>query len=258
MPTIHPTAIVSEQAQLADDVTVGPFAIIDAGVSIGGGCKISAQAWITGHSQVGECNSIGYGAIVGDTPQDHSFDPSTNSNVVMGHNNTIRDYATIHRGTAEGSSTQIGDHNFLMIGSHLAHDVTLGNNNIVANNVLIAGHAKIGNHVFLSGGCALHQFLIVGDYSLVQGNSAISKDVPPFCVVHGYNKLSGLNVIGLRRGGWSAEERADIKRAYKHLFYGGGNLKTALESAQSQNWSKGAEMLFSAARSPSVKGLITT
>ena len=257
MPTIHPSAIVSADAQLADDVTVGPFAIIDAGASIGAGCQIRPQAWITGNAILGESNHVGYGAIIGDNPQDTSFDPNTPSHVVIGDNNRIGDYATIHRSTFSGGSTTIGNDNFIMIGVHVGHDVQIGNRNVLANNVLLGGHIKIGNHIFLGAGAGFHQFIHIGDYSITQGNAAVSRDVPPYCVVHGQNALSGLNVIGLRRGGFSAEDRADIKRAYNRLFRSGGNLKQALALADDEQWSAAAHQLLSAARSPSRKGLMS-
>ena len=257
MPDIHPTAIVSDQAVIADDVSIGPFAIIDAGVNIGAGCIIGGQAWITGSTVMGEDNHIGYGAIIGGEPQDVSFDGSTNSNAVLGKGNRIREYVTIHRSTSEGGQTSVGDNNFLMAGVHLAHDVQMGDYNNVANNVLLAGHIIIGNRVFLGGGAGFHQFLHIGDYAIVQGNAAVTRDVPPFCMAYGGNKLAGLNVIGLRRGGFSAEERVDIKRAYQLLFRSGGNFQEALITADQTEWSEAAQKLLAAAREPSRKGLMS-
>lgn len=256
MPEIHPSAIVSERAQLADDVTVGPFAIVDAGVSIGAGCSIGAQAWITGGTQMGEGNSVGYGTIIGADPQSIGFDPETQSNVVMGSNNIIREYVTIHRSIHAGQSTAVGDKNFLMTGVHLAHDVSMGSHNSLANNVLLAGHIKMGDHIFLGGGGGFHQFVHIGSYSIVQGNAVVSRDVPPFCMAHGRNELAGLNVIGLRRGGFTPEERADIKRAYNLLFRSGGNIAEALAVADETTWSDVAKLLLHSARHASRKGLM--
>jgi len=248
--------IVSDEAILADDVSVGAFAIIDAGVNIGAGCKIGAQAWITGSTVMGEDNHIGYGSIIGADPQDLSFDGAIQSNVAIGNHNRIREYVTIHRSTSEGGSTTMGDSNFLMTGVHLAHDVQMGNSNNLANNVMLAGHIVMGDRIFLGGGAGFHQFLHIGDFAIVQGNGVISRDVPPFCMAHGRNELAGLNVIGLRRGGFSPEERADIKRVYQLLFRSGGNLKQALDEAGESVWSEAANKLLEAARSPSKKGLI--
>jgi UDP-N-acetylglucosamine acyltransferase len=143
MPEIHPSAIVSERARLAEDVTVGPFSIIDAGVEIGPGSVIGAHAWITGSSKLGKNNTVGYGTIIGADPQDTSFKVETASNVEIGDDNVIREYVTIHRSAAEGGSTSVGHSNFLMTGVHLAHDVQMGSHNVLANNVLIAGHVKL-------------------------------------------------------------------------------------------------------------------
>jgi UDP-N-acetylglucosamine acyltransferase len=258
MPTIHPTALVSPDAHLADDVTVAPFAIIDAGVTIGEGCHIGPRAWITGsRTVIGSHNHIGCGAIIGDNPQDLSFDPTTPSGVILGHHNCIKDYVTIHRSTIPEGNTEIGNENFLMIGAHLGHDVHIANNNILANNVLLGGHVLMGSHIFLGGGGGFHQFIHIGDYAIVQGNASISRDVPPYCMAHGQNKLAGLNAIGLRRSGFPKEVRNDIKRAYTQLFRSGGNLREALEAADKLSWSKQAQQLLDAARTPSRKGLIS-
>ncbi len=256
MPEIHPSAIVSERARLAEDVTVGPFAIIDAGVKIGPGCTIGAQAWLTGNTEMGARNHVGYGSIIGADPQDASFDPETDSNVVIGDNNRIREYVTIHRSTSNGGSTTVGDSNFLMTGVHLAHDVQMGSQNNLANNVMLAGHIKMGDHIFLGGGAGFHQFLHIGSYSIVQGNAVVSRDVPPFCMAHGRNELAGLNVIGLRRGGFTPEERADIKRAYHLLFRSGGNISEAIAEAEETSWTEVAEKLLNSARNASRKGLM--
>ncbi|NWK56858.1 acyl-ACP--UDP-N-acetylglucosamine O-acyltransferase [Verrucomicrobiaceae bacterium N1E253] len=257
MPKIHPRALVSERAEIAENVQIGPFAIIDAGVRIDSGCTIGPQAWITGRSILGRDNKIGCGSIIGDLPQDTSFDPETDSNVIIGDNNTIREYVTINRSTANGGSTVVGNDNFIMTGAHLAHDVTLGNHNILANNVLVAGHIQMGNHNFLGGGSGYHQFLHIGDYCMIQGNSAITRDVPPYCMAHGQNKLAGLNTIGLRRAGFNAEQRKEIKRAYKILFHNGGNLAESLAMAESELWPECAMRLINAVRTPSRKGVMT-
>ena len=257
MSEIHPSAIVSEKAHLAEDVCVGPFAIIDAGVEIGPGCVIGAQAWITGRARIGADNHIGYGSIIGANPQDTSFDSSIDSCVAIGEHNRIREYVTIHRSTSEGGSTLVGDSNFLMTGVHLAHDVQMGNHNVLANNVLLAGHIEMGDHIFLGGGSGFHQFLHIGSYAIVQGNAVVSRDVPPFCMAHGRNELAGLNVIGLRRGGFSADERADIKRAYHLLFRSGGNITEALTIAEESTWTDVAMQLLDSARHASRKGLMS-
>lgn len=257
MPEIHPSAIVSERARLAEDVTVGPFSIIDAGVKIGPGSVIGAHVWITGSSRLGANNTVGYGSIIGADPQDVSFKPDTHSDVNIGDNNKIREYVTIHRSAAEGGSTTVGDSNFLMTGVHLAHDVQMGSHNALANNVLIAGHVKLADHVFLGGGSAFHQFIHIGQYAIVQGNAVVSRDVPPYCMAHGRNELAGLNVIGLRRGGFKPKERSDIKRAYQLLFRSGGNMAESLAEADKTEWTDVAKLLLHSARHASRKGIMS-
>ena len=257
MPEIHPSAIVSERARLAEDVTVGPFSIIDAGVEIGPGSVIGAHAWITGSSKLGKNNTVGYGTIIGADPQDTSFKVETASDVEIGDDNVIREYVTIHRSAAEGGSTSVGHSNFLMTGVHLAHDVQMGSHNVLANNVLVAGHVKMAEHVFLGGGSAFHQFIHIGQYAIVQGNAVVSRDVPPYCMAHGRNELAGLNVIGLRRGGFTPEERADIKRAYQLLFRSGGNMSESLAEADKSTWTDVAKHLLHSARHASRKGMIS-
>lgn len=258
MPNIHPTALVSPDAHLANDIIVGPFAMIEAGVTIGEGCQIGPRAWVKGsHTKIGKNNTIGCGSIIGDDPQDTSFDLSIPSGVIIGDNNCIREYVTIHRSTAENGNTTVGNGNFIMIGVHVGHDIVIGNNNNIANYVLLGGHVHLGSNSFLGAGGGFHQFIKIGDFAMVQGNAAISRDVPPFCVAHGQNRLSALNVIGLRRGGFSSAERADIKRAYKLLFRSGGNLKEALLQSESSKWTEGAQRLIDAVRTPSRKGVLS-
>lgn len=233
---IHPTAVIHPEAQLHPTVTVGPYAVIEGPAVIGEGCAIAAHAIIGGHVTMGPRNSIGYGAVVGGDPQDFAFNPSVNSRVVIGEGNKIREYVTIHRGTAEGTETVIGNQCFLMVGAHLAHNVRLGNNVILANNVLLGGHVQIADRVFVGGASVFHQFIRVGSYVICQGNSGFSKDIPPFVLAAGRNQVAGLNVIGLRRSGFNAEQRAEIKRAFDLLYRSGRNTSQAVAAAAEQSW----------------------
>ncbi len=257
MPTIHSTALVSPDAQLARDVTVGPFAIIDGPAVIGPGCEIGAQVWIHGSVEMGAGNKVGYGAVLGADPQDLTFDPATSSGVRVGNENVLREYVTIHRATAPGGHTVIGNENYLMTGVHLGHDVTLGDSNILANNVLLAGHIECGSSVVIAGSCVFHQFIKIGDYVMVQGLTGSSKDVPPYCILRHGNRLSGLNSIGLRRGRLSPEERKEIKAAYALLFQNGLSIDNALKEAATRQWGPAASKLIKAVRNPSRKGILT-
>lgn len=257
MPTIHPTALVSPEADLAEDVSVGPYSVIEGPVKIASGVKIGGHALISGRTTIGESCSIGWGAIVGVDPQDLSFDPSCTAGVVIGARNTLREYVTVHRGSKSGQDTVMGDDNFLMTGAHLAHDVKLGNGNILANNVLLAGHVTVGNKAFLGGAVGVHQFVKIGDLAMVQGLTAVSQDMPPYCMAYGINTVAGLNSVGLKRAGFTLEERAAIKRAYLLLFKSGKRREDALAEAAEVEWPAVAMKLIDAIKSPSKKGVMS-
>jgi UDP-N-acetylglucosamine acyltransferase len=179
-------------------------------------------------------NVIGYGCVIGGDPQDFAFKPSISSAVRIGDRNRIREYATIHRGTTEGSATVVGDDCFLMAGAHLAHNVQLGNAVIIANNTLLGGHVTIADRVFLGGGCVFHQHTRVGRLVIAQGLSAFSKDIPPFTLAAERNCVAGLNIIGLRRAGFSSVQRLDIKRAFSLVYTSGRNVTQALATARDE------------------------
>lgn len=253
----HPTAIVSPTASIGENVSIGAFSIIEENVTIGNNTTIEPHVWITGKTVIGKNNFIGYGSVIGGLPQDHSFDPATDSGTVIGDNNTIRENVTVHRSTAAGKNTVIGNHNFLMVGTHLAHDVTMGDHNVIANNCMLAGHITMGNRTFMGGGAGFHQFIKIGDYAIAQGNAAISKDIPPYCMCHGQNQLAGLNVIGLRRSGFDAKERENIKKAYDILFRRGLSIPAAIEQCQELGeWTEAAKKLIEACATPSRKGIL--
>ncbi|WP_052572671.1 acyl-ACP--UDP-N-acetylglucosamine O-acyltransferase [Haloferula sp. BvORR071] len=257
MPSIHPTAQVSAEAELADDVSVGPFTVIEGPVKLAAGVKIGGHAWISGNTSIGEGCDIGWGAVVGCDPQDLHFDPTCGSGVVIGPRNILREYVTVHRGAKAGGLTVMGEGNYLMTGVHLAHDVRLGDGNILANNVMLGGHVQIGDKSFIGGGAGLHQFVKIGNLAMVQGNTAVSQDVPPYCIVYGINQLAGLNSVGLKRAGLSLEERAAIKRAYQLIFHPLKLRQEAIAEARAQSWPAVAEKLIEAVANPSKKGVIS-
>lgn len=252
---IHPTAIISPDARVHESAEVGAYSIIEGSVTIGPNCRILPHAQILGQTIIGEECIIGRASIIGEVPQDLSFNPNTVSGVTVGANCTIRELVTIHRSSQPDGKTRLGHHNFLMAGSHLAHDVVLGDHNIIANNCLLAGHVHVGNRAFLGGGSVFHQFIRLGDYSLSQGNSAVSKDIPPFCVVSQLNKLCGLNVIGMRRAGIGAHDRIAIKRAYDLIFKGKHHLSRALEIASEFEWPHPAAQFFAFFNEKGKKGV---
>lgn len=252
---IHPTALISAEARIADGVKIGPYSVIDGPVTVAADCEIAGHVLIQGKVNIARGNRIGWGSIVGADPQDLHFNPHTDSGVELGDNNILREYVTIHRGSQANGITRIGSGNFLMTGVHLAHDVQMGDNNVLANNVLLAGHIHIGNKCFLGGGSVFHQFIHIGDYAIAQGNAAISQDIPPYCMAHGNNLLASLNVIGLKRAGFTPEQRAEIKRAFRLLLE--GNRQVALQQASLVSWSDAAGLLVKAVQNPSRKGILT-
>jgi UDP-N-acetylglucosamine acyltransferase len=241
---IHSTAIVHPAARLGANVQVGPYAVIEGAAEIGDGCLIRAHAIIGAHVKMGPDNTIGYGAVIGGDPQDFAFKPEVESWVQIGARNRIGEYATLHRGTTPGSATIVGDDCFLMAGAHLGHNVRLGNRVIVANNSLLGGHVSVEDGVFIGGGCVFHQHIRVGRLVIAQGASAFSKDIPPFTLAAERNTVAGLNVIGLRRAGFSAEQRREIKAAFELLYRSGHNTGQALEVARAQTWGPEGSSFF--------------
>ncbi len=241
---IHPTAIIGDNAQIADDVEIGPYALIEGDAVIGPGCVIQAHAILTGTVRFGQNNHIGYGAIIGAPPQALAFKPETKSEVVIGDNNVIREYATIHRGMHDGGATRIGSHNFLMAGAHIAHDCTLGDHVVIANNVLLAGHVEVQDRVFIGGGSTFHQNIRVGTLAMIQGMSGFGKDIPPFTLALAKNYVGGLNIIGMRRAGFTLEQRTEIKNAFKLLYKSGLNVRQALENAGQHHWGEHGRRFF--------------
>ena len=252
---IHPTALIDSCAQLDPSVSVGPYAIIEGPVKLGLGVKVEAHAQVLGDTTVGAHSTIGRAAIIGGDPQDLSFDPATASKLVIGERNTIREQVTIHRGSKPGSITRLGSNNFLMANAHVAHDVQLGDRNVLANGVLLAGHVHVGNNSFLGGGAGFHQFVRVGDYCIIQGNSSITKDVPHYCCCYLLNRLTGLNVIGLKRAGFTSEQRAAIKDVFSLIYRSGRNLSQALAEADQREWDSNCQRFIDFLKAPSRKGV---
>jgi UDP-N-acetylglucosamine acyltransferase len=228
---IHPTALVNPDTQIGADVEIGPFSIVGPQATIGEKTIVQSHVVIEGEVVIGNGNFIGHGAIIGAPPQDLSFSPERKTRVEIGNDNIIREYCTIHRGSPEGSATKIGDKNFLMAGAHIGHNCVIGNNVIVANNCLLAGHVRIDDGAFLGGGSTFHQFMHIGRLVMVQGSSAFGKDIPPFVIAAERNYVFGVNVVGLRRAGFSAKDRDEIKTAFKLVYTTRLNISQALKKA---------------------------
>ena len=232
---IHPTAIVHPGARLADDVTVGPYAIIEDNVVIGRGCKVGAHAVIKPFVEMGEDNIIYQFASVGEIPQDLKFG-GEETRLVIGSRNRFREFVTLNRATSGGGGvTTIGDDCFFMAYSHVAHDCNIGNNAVIANAVQIGGHVHVGEHAVIGGSCAIHQFCRIGEQSMIGGGSAVVQDVPPFVNATGNRAvLHGLNLVGLRRRGFSDGTVSALKKAYRLIFRSGLTLKDAKARVQAE------------------------
>jgi UDP-N-acetylglucosamine acyltransferase len=228
---IHPTAIVDSSAKIDASVEIGPFSVIGPQVTIGEKTIVQSHVVIEGEVTIGSSNLIGHGAVIGAPPQDVSFSQDRKTKVEVGDDNVIREHCTIHRGTTDESSTRIGDKNFLMAGAHIGHNCEIGNNVIIANNCLLAGYVLVDDGAFLGGGSTFHQFMRIGRLVMVQGSSAFGKDIPPFVVAAERNSVFGLNVIGLRRAGFSAKDREEIKAAFKLVYLSGLNVSQTIEKA---------------------------
>lgn len=219
MPKIHPTAIVDPAAELADDVEVGPYSIIEAPVAIGAGTWIGPHVVIRPYTTIGQRCRIYQFAVVGEIPQDLKFQ-GEESYLIIGDDNTIREFATLHRGTAGGGGvTRIGNNNLFMAYTHVAHDCQVGSHVIMSNAATLAGHITVEDYAILGGLSAVHQFCKIGTHAFIGGCSAVARDVPPFCMAVGNRaKLVGLNLVGLKRRGFSLATIETLRQAYDLLF----------------------------------------
>ena len=235
MNSIHPTAIVGKKTKLEQDNQIGPYTVIEDGVKIGSGNAIQAHVHISSGTELGDGNEIHMGAVIGDTPQDLAFLKSTRSFTRIGNRNVIREYATIHRGTKEGTTTVIGDDNYLMANTHVAHNCEVGNRVIMVNFASLSGYCIVEDQAFISGMVGLHQFTRVGRLAILSALSAVNKDVPPYFLVGGRPaRAQGINIVGLRRAKVEASVREEIKQAYKLLYRSGLNVSQALEMMEKE------------------------
>jgi len=230
---IHPTAVIHPKAKLDSSVSVGPYVVIDEAVEIGPRCVIGPHVYLTGVTTIGAENRVHAGCVIGDAPQDLKYD-GTPTRVRIGDKNVFREHCTVHRSTKPDGETVIGSHNFLMQNSHVGHNCVMGNHVILAGGALLAGHAVVQDRAFVSGNCLVHQFTRIGTLAMMQGGSAVSKDLPPFTIALHQNEICGLNIIGLRRANFTSEQRLQLKAAYRLLFRSGKNLRAAIAEAQNQ------------------------
>ena len=232
---IHPTAIVDRSAEIDTHVTIGPYAIIKSDVRIGSGTTIGPYTTIENYVSIGENCQIFQYAAIGGAPQDLKFH-GEKSYLTIGRGTIIREFVTINRGTeAGGGITEVGEENYLMAYTHIAHDCKTGRQVILANNSTLAGHIEIGDHATIGGLVAIHQFVKIGDYAYIGGKSAVVKDIPPYVIAAGDRAtLHGLNNVGLKRHRFSPATLAELKKTYRIFFRIGLTVKQAAERVKAE------------------------
>jgi UDP-N-acetylglucosamine acyltransferase len=230
---IHATAVVSPEADLADNVEVGPSVVIDGRVRIGPGCVLRPHAYLCGPLTMGAGNMVFSGAVLGEQPQHLKYNHEP-TQLEIGDHNIFREHVTIHRGTSHSWTTRIGSHNFFMANSHVAHDCQIGNRCILANGALVGGHCTIEDNVYLSGNSAVHQFVRIGRLALLSGCSATTKDIPPFVIQQNIDTVVGVNLVGMRRAGMTAVQINAVRRAFRILFREGLILPAALQHIEEE------------------------
>lgn len=230
---IDSTARISPTAVLEEGVEIGPNVIIGEHARIGSGTKIMAHAVIGPWTTLGCDNTIHYGAVIGHDPQDFGYN-GEQSFLRIGNGNSFREYVTVHRGNREGTTTRIGDNNYFMVQSHVAHNCTIGDSIILAGGSLLAGHVTVEDRAIISGNCVVHQFCRIGKLSMMRGLSRTSRDVPPFCIMDETHTVRTVNLVGLRRNGYDAKRVRAVKNAFKTLFRGGPNMRENLEKAEAE------------------------
>lgn len=227
---IHPTAVVSPEAELAEDVTIEAYSIIGSRVTIGSGTVVESHTVIDGWTGIGAHNRIGPFVTIGQPPQDLTYQ-GEETRVIIGDHNVIREHVSIHRGTARGHGvTRVGHHNYIMAYAHVAHDCQIGSHVVLANAVNPGGHVQIEDHAVLGGLVAVHQFTRIGACAFVGGSSALNKDVPPYMIAFGFPaRLYGLNIVGLQRKGISSPAIQALRRCFRILFRSGLSVSQGIE-----------------------------
>lgn len=225
MATIHPSSIIAPGAEIAADVEIGPFCTVGEHVRLGPGCRLISHVVIAGHTTIGKNNNFHPGAVIGSPPQDLKYRGEP-TGVQIGNGNHFREHSTVHCGTEAGGKvfgggiTRIGDSNLLMVNVHVGHDCQVGSRNVLANNVMLAGHIMLGNNVIMNGVAGANAWVTIGDFAYIAGAARIHLDCPPFVKLSDKDEIRATNTVGLQRGGFSEEDIAAIEDACRLLFYG--------------------------------------
>ncbi len=226
---IHPTAIIDPEAVIASDVQIGPYALIEGPVEIGPGCVIEGHACLSGPLVMGRENFVGHAAVLGKSPQHRGYRGEP-TGIQVGDNNVFREFVSVHRGTVQGNGvTIIGDRNMFMCGSHIGHDASVGNGCTVVNNALVGGHVVLEDDCILAGATAVQQRVRIGRLAMLGGTGGTTKDVPPFILQQGYNCVTGVNIVGIRRAGFPTISINALRQAFRVLYREGRSLSSALD-----------------------------
>jgi len=214
---IHKSAVISPKAELDPTCVIGPNVVIEDNVKLGANVEIKANAYICKGTEIGDNTVVYMSTVIGGAPQDYAY-KGEESYTKIGKNNIIREFVTIHRGTAPGSSTIVGDNNMLMVAVHLGHNCEIADNVIIVNSALLAGYVKVEKGAFISGNVVFHQFCRIGRHAMIGGFTGVNKDVPPYMLVRGPSAIRGLNLVGMRRLGFKPDKIREIKNAFKLLY----------------------------------------
>ncbi len=247
---VPPTARIHAEAEVGARTSIGDFCILDRDVTVGADCVIEPYVHIKRWTTLGDRNEISAGTVLGTDPLDKNFRKTDRSYLRIGNGNTIREHYTISRGTQPESVTMIGDDNYIMTSGHIAHNCVIGSRVVIASCALVAGHAEIEDGAFLSGGVVVHQHSRIGRLAMVGGNTRVNSDLPPFFLYSGFDVVAkGLNLVGLKRAGFSLEEVSRLKAAYRLLYRSGLKLEEALSRIESEVSGEPARQLVAFVRS---------
>src|SRR5579863_9093469 len=230
-PVIHPTAVVGRDVELAPGVEIGPLSLVEGRIKIGARTRLIGHVTSLGDTELGADNVLHPGCVLGGDPQDIAYSGGVRR-LKIGNNNIFREGATVHRASEHGTITTMGDGNFMMQNSHVAHDCRIGNATIIAGNALLAGWVEVGDRVLVSGNCVVHQYTRLGRLAMMRGLSRTSRDVPPFCIMDGTHTLRGINLVGLKRAGIPSKSIHALRHAFTALFGTRQNLKLAIERVE--------------------------
>lgn len=251
---IHPTAIVDPKAEVDPTADIGPYVIIEGPVKIGAGTRVYPHAFLTAWTEIGAGCQIHPGAVIGHAPQDLAYG-GDETYCRIGDETIVREGASIHRGTDPGSETVVGRRCFIMANAHVAHNCRLGDEVKLVNNVLLAGHVRVGAGAFISGGTGIHQFVRIGELAMIGGNSSVTMDVPPYFTAVRLGYCAGVNTVGIRRAGFTPEQRHDVKQAYRILYRSGAPFREAIERLADAVTTDAGRRILAFLREPSRRGI---